>query len=309
MDIVFMGTPDFAVPSLKRLIKDFYVKAVFTQPDRPKGRGNKLAMSPVKEVAVEYNIPVFQPEKLKNDKEILQKLKEMNPDFIIVVAYGQILTKEVLDIPKYGCINLHASLLPKYRGAAPINWAVINGEKESGNTTMIMDIGLDTGDMLLKSKVEITDDMTAGELHDILMEDGGELLVKTIEGLVNGSIRREKQGETPTAYASMLDKNMSKINWNLSSREIKNLIRGLNPWPIAYTQYDKQNMKIFKAISFNEECNYEPGYVIDVSKSGIKVACGKGVLLIEEVQFPGGRRMKVEEYIKGHELKNGITLK
>lgn len=309
MDIVFMGTPDFAVPSLKKLIEEFGVKAVFTQPDRPKGRGNRLAMSPVKEVALENNIPVFQPEKLKNDTETLQKLKDMKPDFIVVVAYGQILTKEVLDIPKYGCINLHGSLLPKYRGAAPIHWAIINGEKESGNTTMFMDVGLDTGDMLLKSKVEITDDMTAGELHDIMMEDGGELLVRTLKGLIDGSITREKQGETPTAYASMLDKNVSKINWNLSSHEIKNMIRGLNPWPIAYTQYDKQNMKIFKAMVLNEECDQEPGYVIDVSKDGIKVACGKGTLLIQEVQFPGGKSMKVGEYIKGHELKNGIILK
>lgn len=309
MDIVFMGTPDFAVPSLKKLIEEFGVKAVFTQPDRPKGRGNRLAMSPVKEVALENNIPVFQPEKLKNDTEALQKLKDMKPDFIVVVAYGQILTKEVLDIPKYGCINLHGSLLPKYRGAAPIHWAIINGEKESGNTTMFMDVGLDTGDMLLKSKVEITDDMTAGELHDIMMEDGGELLVRTLKGLIDRSITREKQGETPTAYASMLDKNVSKINWNLSSHEIKNMIRGLNPWPIAYTQYDKQNMKIFKAMVLNEECNHEPGYVIDVSKDGIKVACGKGILLIQEVQFPGGKSMKVGEYIKGHELKNGIILK
>ncbi len=309
MDIVFMGTPDFAVPSLKKLIEEFGVKAVFTQPDRPKGRGNRLAMSPVKEVALENNIPVFQPEKLKNDTEALQKLKDMKPDFIVVVAYGQILTKEVLDIPKYGCINLHGSLLPKYRGAAPIHWAIINGEKESGNTTMFMDVGLDTGDMLLKSKVEITDDMTAGELHDIMMEDGGELLVRTLKGLIDRSITREKQGETPTAYASMLDKNVSKINWNLSSHEIKNMIRGLNPWPIAYTQYDKQNMKIFKAMVLNEECNHEPGYVIDVSKDGIKVACGKGILLIQEVQFSGGKSMKVGEYIKGHELKNGIILK
>lgn len=309
MNIVFMGTPDFAVPSLKSLIEEFGVNAVFTQPDRPKGRGNKLAISPVKEVALENNIPVFQPEKLKNDTDALQKLKDMEPDFIVVVAYGQILTKEVLDIPKYGCINLHGSLLPRYRGAAPVHWAIINGEKESGNTTMFMDVGLDTGDMLLKSKVEITDDMTAGELHDIMMKDGGDLLVRTIKGLIDGSIDREKQGETPTAYASMLDKNMSKINWNLSNNEIKNLIRGLNPWPIAYTQYDKQNMKIFKAMALNEESNCEPGYIIDVSKDGIKVACGKGVLLIQEVQFPGGKSMKVGEYIKGHELKSGIILK
>ncbi|WP_411682997.1 methionyl-tRNA formyltransferase [Clostridium thailandense] len=309
MNIVFMGTPEFAVPSLKSLVDEFGVKAVFTQPDRPKGRGNKLAMSPVKEVALQNDIPVFQPEKLKNDIEAIQKLKDMEPDFIVVVAYGQILTKEILYIPKYGCVNLHASLLPKYRGAAPINWAIINGEKESGNTTMLMDIGLDTGDMLLKSRIEITDDMTAGELHDIIMEDGGKLLIKTINGLVDGSIVREMQGETPTAYAKMLDKSVAKIDWNLSSDEIKSLIRGLNPWPVAYTHYDGENMKIFKAKSFKEEHNCEPGYVIEVSKSGMKVACGKGVLLIEEIQFPGRKAMNVEQYIRGHEIKTGVILK
>ncbi|MBC2578976.1 methionyl-tRNA formyltransferase [Clostridium sp. DJ247] len=308
MNIVFMGTPEFAVPSLKRIIKEFGVKAVFTQPDKPKGRGKKLSMSPVKEVAIEHSIPVFQPEKLKGDEEAIQKLKELDLDFIIVVAYGQILTKEVLDIPRYGCINLHASLLPKYRGAAPINWAVINGEKESGNTTMFMDIGLDTGDMLLKSNVQITENMTAGELHDILMEDGAELLIRTIRGLVEGTITREKQHETPTAYASMLNKNMAKINWNSSNEKILNLISGLNPWPIAHTQYNGESMKIYKAKLINDEHKYEPGYIVDVSKEGIKVACAKGCILIEEIQFSGGKVMKVSEYIKGHNLDKNIIL-
>lgn len=309
MNIVFMGTPEFAVPALKSIIDEFGVKAVFTQPDRPKGRGKKLAMSPVKEVAVEHNIPVYQPEVLKNDRESIEELKNIKPDFLIVVAYGQILTKEVLDIPKYACINLHASLLPKYRGAAPINWAIINGEIESGNTTMFMDEGLDTGDMLLKSKVEITEDMTAGELHDIMMKDGGELLVKTIHGIVDGTIRREKQGNTPTEYAKMLDKNVAKINWDLSSKEINNQIRGLNPWPVAYAQYDGQNMKIFKASPLEAKSKYEPGYIIEVSKDGIKIACGNGILLAECIQFPGGKNMKVSEYIKGNEIKIGTILK
>ena len=189
MKIVFMGTPEFAVPSLKKLVEEHEVKAVLTQPDKPKGRGKKLAYSQVKEEALKHDIPVYQPIKLKDDKEIIEKLKEINPDFIIVVAFGQILTKEVLDIPKYGCINLHASLLPMYRGAAPLNWVIIKGEKKSGNTTMLMDVGLDTGDMLLKEEVEIHEDMTTGELHDILMISGGELLLKTIEGLCNGSIK------------------------------------------------------------------------------------------------------------------------
>lgn len=308
MDIVFMGTPDFAVSSLKSIINEFGVKAVFTQPDKPKGRGKKMAMSPVKEVAIENNIPVFQPEKLKNDVEMLQKLKDMKPDFIIVVAYGQILTKEVLDIPKYGCINLHASLLPKYRGAAPINWAIVNGEKETGNTTMFMDVGLDTGDMLLKSHVEITEDMTAGELHDILMEDGSELLIRTIKGLLEGAIGREKQGETPTEYAKMLNKDIAKIDWNESNTNIKNHIRGLNPWPIAYTQYNGQSMKIYEAKVLQDKTSVEPGYILDVTKEGIKVACKEEVLLVEKIQFPGGKPMYVSEYIKGHEIEKGIVL-
>lgn len=308
MNIVFMGTPDFAVPSLKKLIEKFNVIAVFTQPDKPKGRGKKLGMSAVKEVAVQYDIPVYQPEKLRKDIEVLESLKNMNPDFIVVVAYGQILTKEVLDIPKYGCINLHASLLPKYRGAAPINWAIINGEKESGNTTMFMDVGLDTGDMLLKSHVDITEDMTAGELHDILMEDGAELLVRTLQGIEDKTIEREKQGDSTTAYAAMLNKDMAKIDWNLSNREIKNLIRGLNPWPIAYTQYEGKNMKIYEASILDENSNYNPGYVIDVCNEGIKVACREGSILLTNIQFPGGKPMKVSEYIRGHKLNKDITL-
>ncbi len=241
MKIVFMGTPDFAVPSLEALIEKYGVEAVFTQPDRPKGRGKKMAFSAVKEVAVKHDIKVFQPEKLKDDREAIEYLKELNPDFIIVVAFGQILTKEVLDIPRFGCINLHASLLPMYRGAAPLNWVIINGEKKSGNTTMLMDVGLDTGDMLLKDEVEITENMTAGELHDILMVRGGNLLIETIEGIVNGSLKGIKQ-EGETCYAKMLSKNTGKISWNNSALDIHNLIRGLNPWPIAHTTYKYENI-------------------------------------------------------------------
>ncbi|MDZ5034040.1 methionyl-tRNA formyltransferase, partial [Clostridium perfringens] len=221
MKIVFMGTPDFSVPSLKKIIETYGVESVFTQPDKPKGRGKKMAYSPVKEVALENNITVFQPVTLKEDKEALDYLKQLKPDFIIVVAFGQILTKEVLDIPKYGCINLHASLLPMYRGAAPLNWAIIQGEKKSGNTTMLMDVGLDTGDMLLKDEVEITDDMTTGDLHDILMNRGADLLINTIEGLVQGKITPEKQSEE-TFYAKMLNKELGKINWNNSAKDIHN---------------------------------------------------------------------------------------
>ena len=244
MKIVFMGTPEFAVPALEALIEKFDVEAVFTQPDKPKGRGKKLAMSQVKEVAVKHDIKVFQPEKLKKDRETIEELKNIAPDFIIVVAYGQIFSKEILEIPKYGCINLHASLLPKYRGAAPINWAIINGEKVSGNTTMFMDEGLDTGDMLLKSEAQITDSMTAGELHDKLMEQGGELLVNTIKGIMDGKIKRIKQEDDKSCYSPMLSKETGKIDWTKGGKKINNLIRGLNPWPLASTHYNGEVKKI-----------------------------------------------------------------
>ncbi|EPS52796.1 methionyl-tRNA formyltransferase [Clostridium botulinum A1 str. CFSAN002368] len=249
-------------------------------------------MSAVKEVALQNNIEVYQPIKLKNDEICIKKLKEINPDFIIVVAFGQILSKEVLDIPKYGCINLHASLLPKYRGAAPINWAIIKGEKESGNTTMFMDEGLDTGDMLLKNTVKIEDDMTFGELHDILMETGSELLVDTIKGLKEGTIKREKQKSENIIYASMLNKQMGKIDWNKTSKEINLLIRGLNPRPVAYTQYKNETMKIYNSSILKESSNKTPGTILKVSKVGIKVATGDGILSITTVQFPGKKPMK-----------------
>jgi len=307
MNIVFMGTPDFAVPSLKRLIKEYNVTAILTQPDKPKGRGKKMAYPPVKEEALKHGIPVYQPIKLKDDMDLTQKLKELKPDFIIVVAFGQILTKEVLNIPKYGCINLHASLLPMYRGAAPLNWAIINGEKVSGNTTMLMDVGLDTGDMILKDEVEITNNMTAGELHDILMIRGADLLIKSIEGIVKGNIVMQKQDDE-TFYAKMLDKDLASINWNKSSKEINNLVRGLNPWPIAYTNYNGERMKIYETEAFEEKTSKEPGTIIDVSKDGVKVACKEGVLIIKKVQFPNGKPLTIEQYINGHEIANNIIL-
>ena len=302
MKIVFMGTPDFAVPSLRKIINTFGVECVFTQPDKPKGRGKKIAYSPVKEVALEHNIKVLQPVKLKNDIEAIEYLKELKPDFIIVVAFGQILTKEVLDIPKYGCINLHASLLPMYRGAAPLNWAIIKGEKKSGNTTMLMDVGLDTGDMLLKDEVEISEDMTAGNLHDILMERGADLLIKTIEGLYGGDIIPEKQ-EGETFYAKMLNKELALINWNNSAIDIHNLIRGLNPWPIAYTNYEDKSMKIYESKVLKEDSKKEPGTIVGVSKEGIKVATLDGTLLIKKIQFPNGKPLTIEQYINGNEIK------
>ena len=307
MNIVFMGTPDFSVPSLRRLIEEYNVTAVLTQPDKPKGRGKKMAYTPVKEEALKHGIPVYQPTKLKDDIELTRKLKELKPDFIIVVAFGQILTKEVLDIPKYACINLHASLLPMYRGAAPLNWAIINGEKMSGNTTMLMDVGLDTGDMILKDEVEITNNMTSGELHDILMVRGADLLIKSMEGIVSGNIVMQKQADE-TFYAKMLDKDLANINWNKSSKEVHNLVRGLNPWPIAYTSYKDERMKIYETEALEEKTLVEPGTVLDVSKNGVKVACKDSVLIIKKVQFPNGKPLTIEQYINGHEIEKNIVL-
>ncbi|MCI5727456.1 MAG: methionyl-tRNA formyltransferase [Clostridium sp.] len=307
MKIVFMGTPDFAVPSLEKLIERYEVISVITQPDKPKGRGKKMAISPVKEVALKHDIPVYQPIKIREDRALIEKIKEEKPDFIVVIAFGQILTKEILDIPKYGCVNLHGSLLPKYRGAAPINWAIIKGEKLSGNTTMLMDEGIDTGDMLLKEEVEITDQMTAGELYDILKESGSKLLLDTLSGLELGTIKGEKQTED-TFYAKMLDKEMALINWNQKAEDVHNLIRGLNPWPIAYTNYQEKKMKIFESEILNENSDKENGTILEVSKKGIKVSCKDKCLLIKKIQFPNGKPLKVHEYLNGHDILEGEKL-
>ena len=307
MNIVFMGTPDFAVPSLKRLIEEYNVTAVLTQPDKPKGRGKKMAYSAVKEEALKHEIPIYQPIKIKEDINLIEKLKELKPDFMVVVAFGQILTKEILDIPKFGCVNLHASLLPMYRGAAPLNWAIINGEKVSGNTTMLMDAGIDTGDMILKDEVEINNQMTSGELHDILKVRGADLLIKSIEGISNGNIVTEKQ-QDETFYAKMLDKDLGNINWNKSSIEIHNLVRGLNPNVIAYTDYKDERMKIYETESLEENNSKDPGTIIEVSKSGIKVSCKDGVLIIKKVQFPNGKPLTIEQYLNGHEIEKNIIL-
>lgn len=307
MKIVFMGTPEFSVPSLQSLISNFDVACVFTQPDRPKGRGKKLAFSPVKEEALRHNIPVFQPEKIKKEMSYIDELKKIEPDFIIVVAYGQILSKEILDIPKVACINLHASLLPKYRGAAPLNFAIINGEKESGNTTMLMSEGLDEGDMLMTQKTDININMTAGELHDELMNTGGKLLIETINNFNN--IIPVKQNSSLSTYASMLDKNMAKINWDKSAILIHNLVRGLNPWPIAYSYYGEETMKIYESEVLNETSSKPYGEIIYVGKEGMKVSTKEGILLIKKIQFSGKKPLTIDEYIRGNSLEVGKILK
>ncbi len=303
MKIVYMGTPEFAVPCLESLIdSEHEVIAVFTQPDRPSGRGQKINASPVKAKAVEHNIKVFQPKNLK-DQYVVNDLKELNPDLIVVVAYGQILSKEILDIPKYGCVNVHASLLPKYRGAGPINWVIINGEKTTGVTTMYMDIGLDTGDMLLKEEIEIGEDETAGELHDRLMNVGAEVLNRTIDLIEAGQVDPIPQNNDQSSYAPMLTKKLGKIDWNKSARDIRNLIRGTIPWPTSYTTYDGQIMKIWKSSIVNSNKDYKPGRIVEVNKDCIFVATGDNILSIEELQFSGKKRMSVKQYLVGNDIK------
>ncbi|WP_297519479.1 methionyl-tRNA formyltransferase [uncultured Clostridium sp.] len=308
MNIVFMGTPDFAVPSLKALIDEFGVKAVYTQPDRPKGRGKKLSMTPIKELALEHNIEVFQPNSLRKEPEAVEVLKALKPDFIIVVAFGQILPKEVLDIPKYACINLHGSLLPKYRGAAPIQWSVINGEKMAGNTTMLMDVGLDTGDMLLTNEVEITRFMTAGELYDELKESGAKLLVETINKMVENEITPIKQNDEESTYASMLNKEMAKIDWDKPAQVIHNHIRGLSPWPIATMNLGDKIIKVHASDFEDEKSDKEPGTIVEATKNGIKVATKDGLLVIKKLQMPNAKPLMVQDFLNGNTIEVGTKL-
>ncbi|PAB58866.1 methionyl-tRNA formyltransferase [Anaeromicrobium sediminis] len=307
MRIIFMGTPDFAVPCLDVVAKEHELLAVVTQPDRPKGRGKKLAAPPVKEKALEYGVKVYQPQRVRNE-EFINTIKEYKPDCIVVVAFGQILPKELLDIPKFGCINVHASLLPKYRGAAPINWAIINGEKTTGVTTMYMDVGLDTGDMILKSEVEIGQ-MTAGELHDELMIDGAELLKSTLKEISENKAPREKQKDEESSYAPIMDKKLGEIDWNKTNEDIRNLIRGVNPWPSAYSTYDGVKFKIWNCELKNvDDEKGKNGEILHVSKEGILVKTSTGALLITEIQFPNSKRMKVDAYLRGNDLEKGIIL-
>lgn len=308
MKVVFMGTPDFSVPCLQAIIDEGHeVVAVVTQPDKPKGRGKKMSMPPVKELAIKYDIEVYQPQRVKTD-EFVNILKDINPDVIIVVAFGQILSKDILDIPKYGCINVHASLLPKYRGAAPINWVIINGEKTTGVTTMYMDVGLDTGDMILKKEMNIEVDQTAGELHDKMMYVGADVLKDTLRLIENNNAPRQKQNDDESSYAPIMDKNLGNINWAKKSEDIYNLIRGTNPWPSAYTKYNDDTMKIWKSEILDKESNNKPGTILKVDKEGIQVATGNKILLLKEIQMPGKRRMSVEDYIKGNDIDTNSTL-
>ncbi len=308
MKIVFMGTPEFAVPCLQKIIDEGHeVLAVVTQPDKPKGRGKKLAMPPVKELALKYNIDVYQPVKAREEC-FVEKLKEINPELIVVVAFGQILPKSILDIPKFGCVNVHASLLPKYRGAAPLNWVIINGEEKTGVTTMYMDVGLDTGDMILKSEIPLDDEITAGELHDKMMIDGANVLKETIDLIAQGKAPRENQNDDETCYSPIMDKTLGNIDWNKSAKDIHNLVRGVNPWPSAYTTYENQTMKIWKTKVVDKNSDKAPGTILKVDKEGIEVNTGNGVIQISEIQMSGKKRMVVSEYIKGNTISTDIVL-
>ena len=304
---VFMGTPEFALQALEGLL-DFGVNlvGVYTQPDRPKGRGKKLAASPVKQLALERDLPVFQPQKLR-DPEAVKELQELQPDLIIVVAYGQILPKVVLDLPRYHCINVHASLLPKYRGAAPINKAIIDGEAVTGVTTMLMDVGLDTGDMLVKRSLDIDRNETAGELHDRLTLLGREALEETLQQLCAGTLVAEKQNDELSCYAPMMKKEDGLIDWQRSANDIHNQVRGLDPWPGAYTSLDGEVLKV-AATAVAGDIFGEPGTILSADKTGVCIACGEGALVVGELQLPGKKRLSAMNFLSGRPLFPGTIL-
>ena len=308
MRVVFMGTPDFAVETLEAIIKEGHeVAGVVTQPDKPKGRGKNMQFTPVKEIAVARGIPVYQPVRVK-EPEFIEELKKMNPEVIVVVAFGQILPKEILDMPKYGCVNVHASLLPKYRGAAPIQWAVIDGEKESGVTTMLMGEGLDTGDMLKKTVVPLEKDETGGSLHDKLAAKGAKLLIETLKELQTGTATRTKQDDSLSNYAKMLDKHLGQIDFTKPAEEIERLIRGLNPWPSAFTGIDGKTLKIWSATVINREAEGKFGEVVEVNQDSILVKTGNGLLQLDEVQLEGKKRMETDAFLRGYPVEVGTIL-
>ncbi len=307
MKIIFMGTPDFAVGTLRSLAEAGHeITLVVSQPDKPKGRGHAMVPTPVKVVAEELGIPVFQPVKIREAKDVLEKTEA---DVCVVAAFGQIIPASILHMKKYGCINVHASLLPKYRGAAPIQWAVIDGEKESGVTIMQMDEGLDTGDMLAKAIVPLDEKETGGSLFDKLSEAGGRLCVETLAKLEKGEITPEKQGESPTAYASMLNKKMGNIDWNKSAVVIERLVRGLNPWPSAYTHLDGKTLKIWACDVLPQSASKgESGEILEVTKDAIHVQTGDGILVLREIQLAGKARMDAGAFLRGCKVVPGTVL-
>jgi methionyl-tRNA formyltransferase len=308
MKVIFMGTPGFAVPSLEKLHGSSHkVVLVVTQPDKPSGRGKKLKSSQVKETAEKLGFEIFQPDKIKKQENI-DVLKLYNPDVIVVVAYGQILSRDILALPKYGCINVHASLLPKLRGAAPLNWAIIKGERKTGITTMQMDVGLDTGDMLLKTEVEIDENMNVGELHDILMHKGAGLLIETLDKLDKNELKPLKQDDSLSSYAPMFNNENRKINWTMSAKNIHDLIRGLSPWPTAYFTMNDKSVKVYSSSYINDNSDYEPGYVIKANNEGIFVKAKDGIVILKEIQLPGKKKMPVEAYLRGNNFPEKVGI-
>lgn len=310
MRIVFMGTPDFAVGTLEALIEAGHdIAGVVTQPDKPKGRGKNLMAPPVKQAAIARGLAVYQPKKVR-DPEFIQILRKLEPQIIVVVAFGQIIPQEILELAPFGCINVHGSLLPKYRGAAPIQWAVIDGEKESGVTIMKMDAGLDTGDMISKEIVPLEDKETGGSLFDKLAKAGARLCVQTLPSIENETAVYEKQPEeSPTAYASMIDKKMGCIQWEEKAKNIEQLIRGLNPWPSAYTYLQGKTLKIWEADVLSEESGKEPGEVVRTDKTGLYIQTGDKVLCVKELQLEGKKRMEAGAFLRGYEIPEGTRLK
>lgn len=307
MKIVFMGTPDFAVPSLEILTLNHEVSLVVTQPDRKKGRGKKMLAPIIKEVALEKNIPVLQPEKVR-EEQFIAELKKHEPDLIVVVAFGQILPKEILDMPKFACVNLHGSLLPEYRGAAPIQWSIINGDKVTGVTTMFMAEGLDSGDMILKKEIEIVENENYGTLKDKMSEIGAELLLDTVKLFEKGDVKREVQDHSKMTLAPRITKEHEKICWNKNALEVLNMINGLNPEPGAYTtiEVDSEILKIYSAkIQEGDFSNYNVGEIVLIEKKGFAVKCFKDALYVTEIQARGGKKMDAGSYLRGHSLNLG----
>lgn len=309
MDIIFMGTPDFAVGTLRALKEaGHHISLVVTQPDKPKGRGHAMQYPAVKEAAVEYGLPVYQPRRIR-DEESIVFLESVKADVIVVVAFGQLIPKRILEMKPYGCINVHGSLLPKYRGAAPIQWAVINGEKESGVTTMQMDEGLDTGAMLLKTVVPLEEKETGGSLFDRLSEAGAALCVETLRRLEAGTIIPEAQGESPTAYASMLTRDMGAIDWTKSAVSVERLIRGLNPWPSAYTKFHDKTLKIWKGEVLPADASKgRCGEILEVTKDSLIIQTGEGLLAVKELQLEGRKRMETGAFLRGFPVESGTVL-
>lgn len=308
MKVVFMGTPDFAVGTLEAIIEAGHeVALVVTQPDKPKGRSGALQFPPVKECAVAHGIEVFQPTKIRLEENV-EFLRKYEADIFVVAAFGQILPKSILDMPKYGCINVHASLLPKYRGAAPIQWAVINGDAVTGVTIQQMDIGIDTGDIILTKELAIADDETGGGLFDKLAVVGAEACVEAMEQIANGNATRTPQNHEEATHVSMISKEFGNIDWKKSAVEIERLIRGLNPWPSAYTKLDGKTFKIWKAAVISENSGANPGCVCKVSKDALEVQTGEGVLSLLEVQLEGKKRMEADAFLRGYSVEEGSLL-